>query len=336
MTEANRDMQMGLNRMYLQGLVAKGKFQSYHLTKTNRQTSNARKIETTSSTSESDCLSEYVVKESTLDDLPQGYLYTYRGIRRVQSSMKFTGYCGPEEGLHKLVCGHWVSTSTLQPCGINCHLRSFSNEDFRCRECCEAVQSILANRITGAGKEKLQLAKDGYHVFYIARAVEYVSKHSTIQAGVTEAVMHALTDSGHACALSDGPKAYDVDIQKTAREIRQRAMREPLAADNTLAGHEKRARSDEELDDVASPTTQRTKRKPRAHRASTPSDFIRASKRSAHHTDADEEEDSHGKHKRTTPTKALHGGATRSPHFSKTVDRLVPKRSYQNEDDEQG
>lgn len=80
-----------------------------------------RQVKPASSQTKYGCTSKIVVEESTDDDpLPEGYLYTFRGIRCVKPSMKLTSLCGAEEGLHKLTSGHWIATPTPQPCGVNC------------------------------------------------------------------------------------------------------------------------------------------------------------------------------------------------------------------------
>lgn len=148
------------------------------------------------------------------------------------------------------------------------------------------MQTVLGATISAAEKEKLQHARDGYHVFYIVLAVEYVSKYATMNAVITEAVIHSLSNGGRACTPSDGPKDYEVSIEQIVRETEQLHMRKKFAAKNSLTRHEKREHFDNELDDALPPSMRdHKKRRTRARKDTTPpSEVAQGSKRKADDT----------------------------------------------------
>lgn len=274
---------------------------------------------------------EVMFEKSTDDDpLPEGYLYTYRDIRYVKTSMNLTGSCGAAQGLHRLICGHWISTPTPQPCGVSCYSPLYENESFRCTECCDMVRIIINTKLTAPERAKLAHARSGLRIFYIALAVEYVAKHAPTMGGLTEAVLHALDHTGRSCERPDGPADYEVDIEQTVRETRQRAKQERFKAESTLMRREKRER-DDEMNGAVSLAAQSKKRRMGMRRDGKL--FVRQAPDSMRTSSSDKSEtegDVKGARSGATSTKVLDGGATRSPHLQRSGQRLVLKRGGQD------
>ena len=106
-----------------------------------------------------------------------------------------------------------------QSCGANCHSPVHENEVFLCKKCCETIGGVFDNKFTISERENIQRAQTGYHVFYVALAVEYVTKHHGSTRNITQAVISYLDGCGRTCTPCAGPKEPDISIEQLVRQI---------------------------------------------------------------------------------------------------------------------
>lgn len=188
-----------------------------------------------------DYVSEIVFEQPTEgEELPKDYVGTWRGFQFTSPSSYHDGLCGAEPDLHQLTCGHWIKS--IKPCGINCKSPVYKNEAFVCNKCYDNVKDILKSQLSSVEQERLAHVKEGYHVFFIALAVELVTKYSTNRANITETVISVLDEYGRPSARTDGPTILKpVRLEQYVREIQQIHERKEFEARNPLIRHEKRS-----------------------------------------------------------------------------------------------
>lgn len=285
-----------------------------------------------------DYVSEIVMEQPTEDyPLPNGYIGTWRGIRFVQPSLKLFGSCGIEPHLHKLTCGHWISSPL--PCGRNCHTPIVTNEPFPCTECHDLVADILNTKLTPTEKQKLAHAKTGYHTFYIALAVEYVTKHAHphTSGNLTETVIDILSTNNttnHPLQPSQGPvEPPRISLAQSLRDLQALHARKDFETQNPLVHHTKRPCPEELVEDstLLDHGHALKKHKPCGGKTVSVEAGMHDIKRKRVTTDVDGPPASRAK--RAKVRTALHDGAKRSPYFSRSVGAVTGKRGAGSGDD---
>ncbi|CAN9120181.1 unnamed protein product [Alternaria sp. RS040] len=193
-----------------------------------------------------DWLDDIVIEEDTPENnLPVGYLGTFRGSRHFIPEYPGMLPCS-HNTKHHLLCGHWISSS--EPCGSNCKKQNHAEKPFNCPTCQGIVREALTGSILSA-VESIRLRKlkeKGNSIVYVSCCVGQVVRAAPqIKSGVTEAVAGLLLeDYGRKCEQADNPDPEGLEtiewIVRDMQERTERKQRERFAQENPLNTHDKR------------------------------------------------------------------------------------------------
>lgn len=152
------------------------------------------------------------------NDLPEGYLGTFRGSRHFIPDYEGMRKCGLNN-MHQMTCGHYVMSA--EHCGSNCKTQELDWQPFNCNACRDILSDAISNKTTEAEQTKLRKLKETDTISFIACATEYVTRCvPELKANVAEAVNAMYRQYGRTCERADAPPPLEFkSMEENVREI---------------------------------------------------------------------------------------------------------------------